>query len=234
MAIPAARLTLAIVVMAGGGATAQDRVTLDGFAIDRSEVSIAEFAAFAAKTGRETAAEAAGGGFEFSGGWVRRAGWSFATPFGTDAVTDTLPSVHVTWSEAQDYCIWAGGRLPNRDEWARAAYSEQRVAAADGFVTGTVYPYPTGDTGDGANTRGDDPWPGLAPANATRRGVNGLYNMGGNAWEWIAERKGDDALTAGGSWWYGTEQMRESAMQWKSADFYAVYIGFRCVYDGER
>jgi formylglycine-generating enzyme required for sulfatase activity len=65
----------------------------------------------------------------------------------------------------------------------------------------------------------------------TKRGVNGLYDMGANAWEWLADREADKALTAGGSWWYGPEQMRAGAMQWKPADFYVVYIGFRCVYD---
>jgi formylglycine-generating enzyme required for sulfatase activity len=55
--------------------------------------------------------------------------------------------------------------------------------------------------------------------------------MGGNVWEWLADRDGANALTAGGSWWYGPDKMREEAMQWKPADSYAVYIGFRCVYD---
>jgi formylglycine-generating enzyme len=55
--------------------------------------------------------------------------------------------------------------------------------------------------------------------------------MGGNVWEWIANRRGDEALSAGGSWWYGTAQTTAEAAQWKPADFYAVYVGFRCVYD---
>ena len=44
-------------------------------------------------------------------------------------------------------------------------------------------------------------------------------------------RRGDEALTAGGSWWYGPEQARANGAQWKAASFYAVYIGFRCAYD---
>lgn len=55
--------------------------------------------------------------------------------------------------------------------------------------------------------------------------------MGANVWEWIADRRGNDALTAGGSWWYGPEQTRAEGAQWKPADFYAVYVGFRCAYD---
>jgi formylglycine-generating enzyme len=65
----------------------------------------------------------------------------------------------------------------------------------------------------------------------TKRGVNGFYDMGANVWEWIADRRGADALTAGGSWRYGPAQANTDGAQWKAADFYAVYIGFRCAYD---
>jgi len=54
--------------------------------------------------------------------------------------------------------------------------------------------------------------------------------MGANVWEWLADRQGDAALTAGGSWWYGPSKTRAEGMQWKPASFYAVYVGFRCVY----
>ena len=54
--------------------------------------------------------------------------------------------------------------------------------------------------------------------------------MGGNVWEWLADRHEDEALTAGGSWWYGPEKATVNGLQWKPTDFYAVYIGFRCVY----
>ena len=46
-------------------------------------------------------------------------------------------------------------------------------------------------------------------------------------------RRGDDALTAGGSWWYGPEQARTDGVQWKAAGFYVVDIGFRCAYDAK-
>ncbi|MDD0814561.1 formylglycine-generating enzyme family protein [Curvibacter sp. HBC28] len=218
-------LTLTLAALS---ALANDRVRLDRFAIDRHEVSIARFAAFTQATGRTTAAEANGGGHEWDGGWQRRKGWHFRQPLGASDARQDLPAVHVSWYEARDFCQWAGGRLPTRAEWTRAAYTEWVGQA--GFVVGQTYPYPTGDSPRGANTNGDDPWPNLAPVGATRPGVNGLYDMGANAWEWLADREGDKALTAGGSWWYGPAQMQASAVQWKPADFEVVYIGFRCAY----
>jgi formylglycine-generating enzyme required for sulfatase activity len=55
--------------------------------------------------------------------------------------------------------------------------------------------------------------------------------MGGNVWEWLADRNSEAALTAGGSWWYGPDQTTADAMQWKPTAFFAVYVGFRCAYN---
>lgn len=212
-------------------AQGQDRVSVGDFAIDRHETTIARFAEFAQATGRVTTAEREGGGHEWGRGWERRAGWNFRRPFGVPPVSPQWPAVHVNWHEARDFCAWAQGRLPTRAQWTLAAYTEQGAGTRAGFVRGRTYPYPTGDSPEGANTSGTDAWPRLAPAGATRSGVNALHDMGGNAWEWLADRQGDTALTAGGSWWYGAAQMQAASMQWKPADFDVVYVGFRCVYD---
>ena len=67
-----------------------------------------------------------------------------------------------------------------------------------GFVSGTEYPYPTGDSPIGANCLSEceyrppvsysdqlDRGIGPAPVGSTKRGVNGLYDMGANVWEWV-------------------------------------------------
>ena len=216
--------------LASYAAAAEDRMRIDGFMIDRTEVTIAAFVRYVDARGLRTAAEAAGGGFEFTSGWTRRPGWTFRAPSGTPGAPDH-PVAHVTWQEARDYCASVGGRLPRSAEWRRAAYTETRDAPTDGFVRGRTYDYPVGDTPSGMNLSDRDDWPRHAPVGATRRGVNGLHDMGGNVWEWLADRRGEEALTAGGSWWYGAKQTRADAMQWKAADFTVVYIGFRCAYD---
>jgi sulfatase modifying factor 1 len=204
----------------------RDRVTLTTFAIDRTEVTIADFRAFLEATGRQTSAEKEGGGYEYAAGWTRRTGWTWAQPFGKRA-DDREPAVHVTWEEASAFCAHHSGRLPTFEEWSKAAYEEARAEPTDGFETGRTYPYPVGERPEGMNTSNER----HVPVGTTRRGVNGLYDMGANVWEWMANRRGDQAFTAGGSWWYGPGKTRREGAQWKPADFYAVYIGFRCAYD---
>jgi len=213
-------------------ATGADRVPVDGGWIDRTEITIAQFARFVQATGRVTRAEREGGGFEFDGGWQRRPGWTWRRPDGVPPASDRLPAVHIDFDEAAAYCRWAGGRLPTAAEWTRAAFTEQRASPPAPLRRGTPYPYPTGDTPAGANTSEPDPWPRAAPAGATAPGVNGLFDMGANVWEWASDAQGDERRTMGGSWWYGPSQMRADVVAWKPAHFAAVYIGARCIYPG--
>lgn len=220
------RLSGIILAIGIASPLAAERVDLGGFSIDRTEVTVDAFRNFAEGTGLTTAAERDGGGFEWGSGWERRPGWSYQFPQGSKA-DGMEPAVHVSWVEAQAFCDHAGGRLPTREEWAQAAYTELRANPTDGFLSGETYTYPVGDRPDGMNNNRKHH---MAVA-ATRRGVNGLYDMGANVWEWLADRRGDAALTAGGSWWYGPEATRVQSMQWKPSAFYAVYVGFRCAYD---
>ena len=157
--------------------------------------------------------------------------FSHCKPSGSPPDTDQLPAVHLTHAEAQAYCQWAGGRLPTAAEWRTAGFTELRSQPPTPWVRGTTYPWTTGHSPQGANTSDPDPWPRAAPVNATAAGVNGLHDMGANVWEWAADARGDERRTMGGSWWYPASQMRADVEAWKPADFYAVYIGFRCVYD---
>ena len=119
------------------------------------------------------------------------------------------------------------GAPRSREEEASAADTEQRTAPPAGFAQGRSYPYPVGDEPDGMNTNRSH----HVEVGTTKEGVNGLYDMGANVWEWLADRQGVDALTVGGSWWYGPCATQIDGMQWKPASFYAVYVGFRCVYE---
>jgi formylglycine-generating enzyme len=215
---------------------------IGAFSIDRTEVSVGEFKKFVDATQTVTTAERSGGGSTFEAGWEQRLGWTWRAPFGKPA-SPAEPAVHVTYDEAAAFCQWAGKRLPTDAEWGEAAYTERRASPPAGFVTGKSYAYPTGDQPRGANCLGDcgevktvaaavtSRGRGHAETGTTRAGVNGLFDMGGNAWEWVDSGSGNDKRTRGGSWWYGAESMRDSHRQSKPKDTAVVYIGFRCAQD---
>lgn len=234
-------LALALVPAASARA---DMQRVGAFEIDRTEVTIGEFRKFVQATGMETAAEQAGGGEVYGAGWEQKTGWSWETPYGEPGGDDE-PAAYVTFDEAKAYCAWAGKRLPTDAEWMEAAYTERRTNPPAGFETGETYDYPTGNTPQGANClEGCGPTPGMdrsaildrgrghAAVGKTKPGVNGLYDMGANLWEWTdGETSSGQKLTRGGSWWYGPAQMHRDHTQSKPAATAVVYIGFRCARD---
>jgi formylglycine-generating enzyme len=227
-------------------------VDIGRFSIARTETTVGQFRRFAQATGTTTRAERAGGGEVFEAGWVRKPGWTWATPFGGGhRAADDEPAVHLTFGEALAFCRWAGGRLPTDAEWVSAAYTEQRTAPPAPFQRGTTYLYPCGESPHGAQCLSDcgpqareraiahgaalTQGHGHALAGRTPAGVNSLFDMGGNAWEWVDEPPGAtgnaERRTRGGSWWYGATQMRAGHLQSKPADTAVVYIGMRCARD---
>jgi formylglycine-generating enzyme len=246
-------LSLLISAVLGISARGAEPFTIDWQAVGplriaRTETTVEQFARFAVATGVVTQAERAGGGQVYEAGWVTKPGWTWRSPFGRPAQGDE-PAVHLSFDEAQAFCRWAGGRLPTDAEWVSAAYTEQREQPAAPFVRGRSYAYPSGDQPAGAQCL-DDCGPaareravahgatlsrghGHARVGSTPAGVNGLHDMGGNAWEWVDEPAGAtgnaERRTRGGSWWYGAAQMRADHLQSKPADTTVAYIGFRCV-----
>jgi len=75
---------------------------VDGFSIDRREVSNADYAKFVKTTGHQPSA------------FVNDE--EFNQP--------DQPVTGVTWDDANAYCKWAGKRLPSQTEWEKAARSD--------------------------------------------------------------------------------------------------------------
>ena len=196
---------------------------------------------YAQSTGFVSRAEKEGGGFIYEAGFVLKKGWTWRAPFGIPA-QDNEPAVHLTFDEAQKICQHEGKRLPRDTEWVNAAFVEQRSAAPDNFISGKRYRYPNGDSArqshclEGCTSlKGTAPagslWRGTGhvPVMTTRPGVNGLYDMGGNVWEWVDTGSGDERITRGASWWYDASRQVADDVATKPRDTRVGYVGFRCV-----
>ncbi len=185
------------------------KVSLDGFAIDRTAVSNTEFRAFVEETGYSTDAEQIGWSFVFAGllpddfqstrgvahapWWRQVHGASWDHPAGPQSELDGLgdhPAVHISWRDASAYAKWSGKRLPSEAEWE---------FAARGGLEQETYPWGSELTPDGEhrcniwqgtfpsdNSR-DDGFYATAPVNHYSPNGHGLYNTTGNVWEWCTD-----------------------------------------------
>ena len=226
---------------AGQKAAIGSSVRVHGLQWDLHEMTIGQVRQMAKATGFVSRAEKEGGGSVYESGWTKKQGWNWRTPYGVPA-QDHEPAVHLMFDEAQMICRFFGKRLPTDQEWTQAAYLEQRDLPPADFVKGKRYAYPNGDSAVNSHClNGCGNYRGSAPIGSLTRGighvavmttpagVNGLYEMGGNVWEWVDTGSGNERITRSSSWWYGPERQRESDVATKPTDTRAVYIGFRCV-----
>ena len=205
------------------------KVNFNNFSINKYEVTIKEFSEYAKQKNIITLAEKEGGGFEWISGWKKRTGWNYKTPYGKKPESLLEPAVHLNRFESENYCKSIGGRLPTFDEWRKAAYEQSLPSKI--FQVNKIYTYPSGDIAEKMNSQGILSYNKHVDVTILPEGINGLVAMGGNVWEWIADSKGDESLTAGASWWYGGSKTKESGAQYKPSNFYAIYVGFRCAFD---
>ncbi len=203
------------------------QVTLDGFYMDKFEVTVARYTEFVRAKNRPK-------------------------PVYWDQVDSSkyknLPVVGVDWHDAKAYCEWAGKRLPTEAEWEKAARgmdgrtypwgNEQPTARLANF--GKVF------TTNVYDKR-------LAPVDSYEAGNSpyGLHYMAGNAWEWMADWYGADyyessparnpkgpssgqyRVLRGGSWNDGPGTIRSATRDrnWPAPRY--ADIGFRCAQDAK-
>lgn len=158
------------------------RRPVTGFRLDRTEVTQAAWARFAA-LGAWTGVDPV----RFPPGW---------------SVSPDHPIARVDWYAARDYCRFMGKRLPRSNEWD---------AAARGLV-GPTNPapqrrFPWGDdpAGGTPNLRGDaDGHRRIAPVDAAGDvSPTGVRHLAGNVQEWVADVPDPRAplrITRGGDW----------------------------------
>jgi formylglycine-generating enzyme required for sulfatase activity len=136
----------------------------------------------------------------------------------------------VDWKQAQDYCRWAGKRLPTEEEWELAA------GRLDGrkFAWGDAPPGP-----DKANLRGGDGdperplyaamdgWQFTAPVGSFAKDTSpfGLADMGGNVSEWTSTVE-SELISIEGASYNRMQELRERAVISRGSS--GPMIGIRC------
>ena len=207
------------------------KVYLDGYSIDKYEVTFAQFYQFIGLTGHRK---------------PRLAGYLSAS------VTEDIPLfikpfnpvVGVSWDDAVEYCQWKGKRLPTEAEWEKAAKGpDQRK-----------WPWGNEESSEFANLIGDDGAPYTAPVNQFKRDVSpyGVYDLAGNVMEWVADwynqdsyrvlpvrnpvgvSEGDSRVIRGASWNDSIKRAQTSIRFKMYPEYRDVTIGFRCAKTGHQ
>ncbi len=194
-------------------------VYLDAFYIDKYEVTNAEYDKFvkAAKHNKPKFSE----------------NLNFSQP--------DYPVVGISWSDAADYCAWAGKSLPTEAQWEKAA----RGDTASLYPWGNKFVYGLSNIAVAA-----DPYNYTAAVGSYPKGASayGVFDMAGNAAEWCADwydknyyqtspqinptgaETGEYKVVRGGSWDSAAYDVR-TTFRWRYyPDLGRSYIGFRCVY----
>ena len=222
-------------------------VALDGFWIDKTEVTNAQFAAFLNEEGNQREEGVTWLELEDEACLIERVGGEFRPKSGYG----DHPVIEITWYGAVAYCRWAGGRLPTEAQWEYAARGpEGRLFPWGDEVDGTRLNYCDANCeSDAADEAFDDGYARTAPVGSYPDGASwvGALDLAGNVREWVADwqggysserqenptgpPKGDYRWLRGGGWsddWIHVRAAeRGPALLPTYTSIY--YFGFRCV-----
>ncbi|MGH7232769.1 MAG: formylglycine-generating enzyme family protein [Nitrospiraceae bacterium] len=208
----------------------QRRVWLDGYLIDRDEVSMAEYLAYLHARQRHPSEE------------LQRLIWHVITiHYLPDYVIASWPALYVTWTEADEFCKARGKRLLTEAEWEKAA----RGTDGNLFPWGRTRPQP-GLAVFGQYHVHEIPLVAAVTSGEEGQSPYGVRHMAGNAAEWVQDWFGVDYYTVmpernphgpttgryksvrGGSWKSRPNLLRTATRNGGPPDLRAATIGVRC------
>lgn len=206
----------------GLGFSPAHKVWVDSFYMDKTELSNREYLKFCQETGHPLP--------EFWNNDIFRCGEKYLD----------FPVVGVNHGDAAKYAAWAGKRLATEAEW--------EYAARGGLVGRD---YPNGNAWLKERAKQDDSgWKNLIEAvGSYEANAFGLYDMGGNVWEWTADRfsetyyqespyknpkgpeTGSNRVIRSGSWHSGAMCKKVFYRKGLISNWADYAVGFRCVKD---
>ncbi|KJV32041.1 formylglycine-generating enzyme family protein [Luteibacter yeojuensis] len=233
-----------------------------GFAMARSAITIGQFRDFVRASGYVPQSQSMGSSVydEQSGGLRDDSSATWQDDYAGKAGQDRLPVVNLSWNDAKAYADWLSQRtgktyrLPSEAEfeYALRAGTTSRYWWGDGPPSSKVENLTGGNDRSGSGRRWSnafngykDGYWGPAPVMSFATNPFGLYDMGGNVSEWVADCWHDNYIRAprtgeawvnpgcgrrvirGGSWGSAPEQVRSAYRQGASADLRSARVGFR-------
>jgi sulfatase modifying factor 1 len=224
---PAALILAGSFIMGDDEESPRREIYLDSFYLDRYEVTVGRYANFLHATGNVKKPES----------------WPEAD---LNKMAD-FAVIGVDWHDADQYCRWAGKRLPTEAEWERAArggderrypwgLTEPIAAHARFAISGDKAVYPDGVSAVGKHSAGAAPL--------------GIHDLAGNASEWVADwyapgfsraqtrnPKGPDSgsgkVIRGGGWMDPAARITTTKRMYLNPGQRMEDIGFRCARDAK-